>query len=143
MPEGEVLFLDTNVVLYALGTEEPKRTIAQDALGRAPVVSVQVLSEASNVLHRKYGIARSEVALQLETVARLVGRIVPLDEATLRRAWVLWDRRSMPWFYSLILAAAITAGCGILYSEDFQHGEVIDGRITIVNPFRSPMPEAR
>jgi len=38
-------------------------------------------------------------------------------------------------FYdSLIIAAALRAGCPILYSEDLQHGQKI-GRLMIHNPF--------
>jgi len=39
-------------------------------------------------------------------------------------------------FYdSLIIAAALEAGCKTLYSEDLQHDRCIDG-LTIQNPFR-------
>jgi len=34
-----------------------------------------------------------------------------------------------------IVAAALSAGCGTLYSEDLQGGQLIDGRLTIRNPF--------
>jgi len=50
-------------------------------------------------------------------------------------AWMLLDRYWFSYFDSLILASALTANCQILYSEDFQHGQVIDGRLTIINPF--------
>jgi predicted nucleic acid-binding protein len=36
----------------------------------------------------------------------------------------------------LIIAAALEAGCATLYSEDLQHGQVIDQRLTIINPFK-------
>jgi predicted nucleic acid-binding protein len=36
---------------------------------------------------------------------------------------------------ALIMAAALEAGCGMLYSEDMQSGQVIGGRLTIRNPF--------
>jgi len=29
----------------------------------------------------------------------------------------------------------LLAGCDILYSEDLQHGQVFDDRLTVVNPF--------
>jgi predicted nucleic acid-binding protein len=32
------------------------------------------------------------------------------------------------------VAAALDAGCSTLYSEDMQHGQVVDGRLTIFNP---------
>jgi predicted nucleic acid-binding protein len=38
-------------------------------------------------------------------------------------------------FDSIIVASALEAGCDILYSEDMQHGQVIEGRLTIQNPF--------
>jgi predicted nucleic acid-binding protein len=36
---------------------------------------------------------------------------------------------------ALVVAAALEAGCAILYSEDFQDGQTIDGQLTIRNPF--------
>jgi predicted nucleic acid-binding protein len=47
----------------------------------------------------------------------------------LRKAYSLsyWD--------SLIIAAAIDAGCVTLFSEDMQHGQTIEGCLTIINPF--------
>lgn len=34
-----------------------------------------------------------------------------------------------------VIAAALASGCTVLYSEDMQHGQLIDGTLTIVNPF--------
>ena len=36
---------------------------------------------------------------------------------------------------SLIVAAALAAGCDTLYSEDMQDGQVFEGRLTLKNPF--------
>jgi predicted nucleic acid-binding protein len=33
------------------------------------------------------------------------------------------------------VAAALEAGCTRLYSEDMQHGQTIEGRLLVVNPF--------
>lgn len=46
----------------------------------------------------------------------------------LRRAhgFSYWD--------SLIVSAALESGCRILYSEDMQHGQVVEQRLRIVNP---------
>jgi predicted nucleic acid-binding protein len=40
-------------------------------------------------------------------------------------------------YNSLILAAALEAGCTVLYSEDMQDGQKIDS-LTIRNPFLEP-----
>lgn len=39
---------------------------------------------------------------------------------------------------AMIAAAALHADCDRLFSEDMQHGMVIDGQLRIVNPFRTP-----
>jgi len=38
---------------------------------------------------------------------------------------------------ALIVAAALEAGCTTLYTEDLRSGQVIDGRLTIQNPFNA------
>lgn len=47
------------------------------------------------------------------------------------------QRYALSWFDSLIVAAAIETGCETLLTEDMQDGLVVDGTLTIVNPFRS------
>ena len=41
-----------------------------------------------------------------------------------------------PFYDALIAAAALDAQCTTLYSEDFQDGQVLEGRLTVRNPFR-------
>jgi len=36
---------------------------------------------------------------------------------------------------AMIVAAALLADCRVIVSEDMQHGQVIEGRLTIRNPF--------
>ena len=45
-------------------------------------------------------------------------------------------RYGFSFYDSLIVAAALEAGCTRLYSEDLQHGQRIQ-RLTILNPFTS------
>jgi predicted nucleic acid-binding protein len=37
----------------------------------------------------------------------------------------------------MIVAAALDAGCVTLYSEDMQHGQQVEGQLTIVNPLQA------
>ena len=46
----------------------------------------------------------------------------------------LSDRYRLPWYDSLILAAAIEGQCSLLYSEDFQHGQRFE-HLQVENPF--------
>jgi len=56
------------------------------------------------------------------------------SEALYRRALEIKPRYGYSFYDSLIIAAALTAGCRRVYSEDLQHGQRI-GQLTIVNPF--------
>jgi len=46
----------------------------------------------------------------------------------------LKDAHRLPWYDSLIVAAALEGRCSVLYSEDFQHGQRF-GDLLIENPF--------
>lgn len=45
------------------------------------------------------------------------------------------ERHKLSVYDGMIVAAALPADCDILYSEDMHAGLLIDGRLTIVNPF--------
>ena len=47
----------------------------------------------------------------------------------------LAERYNLSLYDGMIVAAALTADCDILYSEDMHAGLIIDGRLTVVNPF--------
>jgi predicted nucleic acid-binding protein len=38
-------------------------------------------------------------------------------------------------FDSIVVASALEADCSILFSEDMQHSQIVDGRLQIMNPF--------
>jgi predicted nucleic acid-binding protein len=58
-----------------------------------------------------------------------------LDMVTLEGAMSIRDRYRFSWWDSLIVASALQAGCDELCTEDLQHGQIIDNRLSIVNPF--------
>lgn len=50
---NNMIFLDSNIILYALGADEAKRKIARELLLVYPYISTQVINECSHVLRRK------------------------------------------------------------------------------------------
>lgn len=48
---------------------------------------------------------------------------------------VLAKKYKYSYYDSLILAAALSTGCETLATEDMQYGQVIEGVLTIRNPF--------
>ena len=45
------------------------------------------------------------------------------------------ERFGFSLYDSMIVSSALQFGCTILYSEDMQHGQEIDGQLVITNPF--------
>ena len=128
------VFLDSNIVLYALGDEEAKRATAAEMLAAQPTISTQVINECSHVLRRKLKIPPGQVAEEMENMIYVV-QLIDVGLYEIRTAWSLAVRYGFSHYDSLIVAAALSAGCTTLYTEDMQHGQVIDERLTLLNPF--------
>ena len=62
-------------------------------------------------------------------------RVLPDAEEAFALASALRTNHRFSYWDSLIVAAALDAGCDTLYSEDMQHGQVVEGRLRLVNPF--------
>jgi predicted nucleic acid-binding protein len=127
-------FFDTNVLLYLLSADERKANRAEEVVGAGGVVSIQVLNEFAAVASRKLRMPWPEVRESL-SIVRAACRVEPLTVETHELALDLVERHAVAWYDALIAAAALIAGCVTLYSEDFQHGLRVDGRVEIVNPF--------
>lgn len=133
MPDVEPFF-DTNVMLYALSADEQRKDRIADLLSGGGTLSTQVLAESANVMRRKFGCTVAEIEIFHESLLS-VCRLRLIERETVRRALDIAGRYGFSVYDSLILSAALEADCTTLFSEDMQHGQVIDGRLTIVNPF--------
>jgi predicted nucleic acid-binding protein len=127
-------FIDTNVVIYALGANSAKTSLAAPLFADNPTISTQVLSETANVALKRLALPLSETRKLLMTLESLC-RVELIVPATLHRALDIAGHYGFSWYDSLIVAAALEAGCTTLYTEDLHHGQVIDGRLTVTNPF--------
>lgn len=127
-------FADTNIVIYAEGSDAGKAQRATAILESGPAISAQVINEAVSALTRKYGFTlpeAHELALSLLDLCE----VVPVTADTIREAVRLAARYQLSHWDSLIVAAALLAECETLYSEDLQHRQVFDDRLTVINPF--------
>jgi predicted nucleic acid-binding protein len=131
-PPGE--FLDTNVLVYAF-TADPRATRAQELLRRGCFISVQGLNEFTNIARRKLSMNWQEVREALAAIRTLCRTILPLNIEMHIDAIRIAERHGWAIFDALIVAAALRANCGTLWSEDMQHGILVDRRLRISNPF--------
>jgi predicted nucleic acid-binding protein len=131
-------FLDTNVLIYATLSSDPRSNIARDLLSQRSVISVQVLNEFANVARRKLRRSWPDVIQALTAIRTLCLPPRPLTVATHETALSIASRRGYQLYDALIIAAALEADCATLYSEDLQDGQIIGKRLTIRNPFAVP-----
>lgn len=127
-------FLDTNILIYAVLDDGAKVETAQLLVASGAVISVQVLNEFAAVARRKFGKTWAEIDEALQVVRSLVLEIVPLVLETHDTAMAISARLDYGVYDAMIIASAASAGCDILYSEDMQDGQVIEG-LRIMNPF--------
>jgi predicted nucleic acid-binding protein len=131
-------FFDTNILVYAF-LDLAKREQALNLIASGGMISAQVLNEFTNVARRKRQRAWSEIETAIAVIRFQFPDIVPLTADTHAAALGLARDHGFAFYDALIVAAAIEAGCDILYSEDMQHGRAIGG-LTIRNPFVESTP---
>ena len=127
-------FFDTTVLIYSVALEDPRAAIAEKLLAGGGYISVQVLNEFAAVARRKLNMSWEETSDALAAARALCEPPTPLSIQTHEAAVEIAGQYGYHIYDALILASALEAGCGILYSEDMQDGQKI-GALTIHNPF--------
>lgn len=129
------VFLDTNVIVYFYTSTEPekKRKSGELLLQYDCIINTQVLNELSNVLSKKYQFPWKEIA-SVHTELISVFDVHVITSSTIANALTLAEKFHYSYYDSLILSAALEVESTILYSEDFQGGQIVEG-MKIVNPF--------
>lgn len=61
--------------------------------------------------------------------------ILPLTLAIHQHGLAIAQRHRLSIYDAVIVASALEAGCDALCSEDRHDGLIVDGRLTVVNPF--------
>jgi predicted nucleic acid-binding protein len=134
-------FLDTNIFVYEFDPRFPaKRQKASGLIQIAAAthrgrISYQVVQEFIHCALEKFIVRMTP----LEASAYLADVLEPMltvqsSAALCNKALRLRESTNVHWYDALIVAGAIEAGCAILYSEDFQHGQQF-GNLRVVNPF--------
>ena len=137
------VFVDTNVLVYRLdASNQSKQSRAENWIAylghhRAARISFQVLQELYATLTRKV-----KPAFDAEKARAIVRDLagwqpVAADLAILERAWRIQERYILSWWDALIVAAAHSAACSALLTEDLQHGQLL-GQVRVIDPFASP-----
>ena len=131
---AETPFLDTPLLLYLLSADSGKADVAEELLRKGGIISVQVLSEFTSVCSRKLKMSYGEIREILTTI-NMVLDVRDLTPTIHETALDIAERYGYSFYDSMILAAAISAGCSLVYTEDLHSGQQIEDHLLIVNPF--------
>lgn len=131
---GADVFFDTGVLLYLLSSDARKADRVEALLATGGAISVQVLNEFATAARRKSDRTWAELREVLHAV-RLACITHPVTEDVHDRGVEIAERYGFSVYDSMIVAAAQLVGCKILLSEDLQNRQVIDGTLTVRNPF--------
>ena len=134
-------FVDTNVLVYLFDADAPakreraRELLATDGVEGRLVISTQVLQELFVTLTRKLAVplAPDRALAVLDSLEELP--VTTIDRPLVRAAAELSVRHRISLWDALIVEAAKAGGCGVLLSEDLQHGWEV-GTLRVENPFR-------
>jgi predicted nucleic acid-binding protein len=126
-------FFDSNILLYIVSNDLPKKQRAAELLATGGTISVQVLDEFASVAIRKLGRSLNETRAKLYDI-REVCTVRVADIATHEHGLDIAERYRFSIYDSMLIAAALQAKCTTFYTEDLHQGQRIEG-LTIRNPF--------
>jgi predicted nucleic acid-binding protein len=128
-------FFDTNILIYSV-SDDPRGDRAKDLLAVGGFVSVQVLNEFVATARRKLKRPWTQILEALTDFTTLCPSPSPLTQETHEAAVNIAQRYGYSIYDALIIASALETRCEVLYSEDMQGGQIIQG-LSIQNPFIS------
>lgn len=137
-----MVFLDTNILVYAKHPGDPrKQSIALSLMDETissdmACISLQVVQEFCNVM-----LGKAKTHMKPEDLSAVLTGVLAaitrhsLDFDFFDRTIQLHQRNTINFYDAMIVQAALDLGCETLYSEDFQDGRKY-GSLTVVNPFK-------
>ncbi|MEQ1530387.1 MAG: PIN domain-containing protein [Methylococcales bacterium] len=131
------VFVDSNIWLYAFVNQrdDPRHESAATFLLNlgTPVINSQVIREVCSNLIKKIKIPEDYLRVLINAWYQDC-EVIHCYHSQHLLASKLRVSCSLSYWDSLIVAAALDAGCTTLYSEDLQHGQVFEYCLTVVNP---------
>jgi predicted nucleic acid-binding protein len=119
-----------------LSSDSDKADRVEKLLAERGTISVQVLNEFAAVALRKLRMPLGDIREIFDTV-RTVCVVEPVTLATHDRGLAVKERYGFSFYDSMLVSSALIVGSKVLYSEDLQDGQTIDGQLRVTNPFLS------
>jgi predicted nucleic acid-binding protein len=69
------IFLDTNILIYAFSSDDPRSLPAEELLAAGGTISVQVINEFTNVMRRKLGRTWPDIEAAIAVVSSFLANL--------------------------------------------------------------------
>ena len=136
---NDKFFFDTNILVYMQDASEPEKQqkaralFAEHCNNSSAIISTQCLQEFYNVLAYKMKQDKT-IVKQLVSSFTEVLPVLQITPSIIENAIDINIQTQFSFWDSLMLSAASSAKCSVLYSEDLNDGQIVNG-VTIKNPF--------
>lgn len=131
------VFIDTNILVYFATDKTEKREIIVNKLDECEYsfISIQVLNEFNNTCFKKSLLKPNEIEFAVKEYTSMFN-VAILNIDTIISALSIKQKYGFSYYDCLIISSALQNDCTILYTEDMQHLQRIDDKLTIINPFK-------
>ena len=129
-------FIDTNIFVYIYSDSEKDKGVLCERFinGYDRFVSTQVLNEFCSVAIKKLAMPVSDVQYAVSEICEGCN-LVLVDDDTVQKALDVCEKYKYSYYDSLIIASALESDCKYIISEDLHDRQIVEGKLTIVNPF--------
>ena len=138
-------FIDTNIWIYSLvesnrETDRYKREVSLKLLENLVkenfiCMSIQVVNECHWNFVRKFKLEDKIAIKTIEDNILQIVEVYGINLSTYELSHIIRQKYKVSFWDSLIIASALENNCSILYTEDMQHGQIIEDSLKIMNPF--------
>lgn len=131
------VFVDTNLWIYLHSNDAMQEIVEKLVTANFSqiVISVQIVGEIYHTLTRK----NIKSAADVKSIIKNITDSFPpasITKSTSAKAIEISIKLKFTYWDSLIIASALENDCKYLYSEDLNHGQIIDKSLTIINPLK-------
>ncbi len=132
------IFIDTNILVYALDKNEPvKQAKARDLLRKTESDRLGVIS--TQVLQEYYIVATQKLKVRPEMAKKIISSLskfetVVINQPIIEKAIDISFLNKISFWDALIVASAAAARCRVIWTEDLNHDQIIN-KVKIENPF--------
>ena len=130
------IFLDSNIWLYAFMDNGRKKEAALGIVAKKNcILSTQVVNEVCVNLISKADYEEEDITRLVENFYSKY-QIENINKHVILKSSTIRSKLDISYWDSLIIASALESDCEVLYSEDMQHSQIIEEKLTIINPFK-------